>query len=53
MFVNILKTLVPLETETLTAAEMICHLGILPDGTRATCDVCHVDGTCDICDARV
>jgi hypothetical protein len=33
MFVNILEILVPLETETLKASDVICGLGIVGDGT--------------------
>ena len=33
MFVNILEILVPLETETLKASDVICGLGIVADGT--------------------
>jgi hypothetical protein len=33
MFENLLEILVPLETQTLKAADVICGLGIVGDGT--------------------
>jgi hypothetical protein len=33
MFANIFEVLVPLETETLKAVDVICGLGIVGDGT--------------------
>jgi hypothetical protein len=33
MFENLLNILVPLETETLKASDVICGLGIVGDGT--------------------
>jgi hypothetical protein len=33
MFENILEILVPLNTETLKASDVICGLGIIADGT--------------------
>ena len=33
MFLNILEILVPLETETVKASDVICGLGIVGDGT--------------------
>lgn len=33
MFENLLKVLVPLETETLKAGQGVCGLALLPEGT--------------------